>query len=179
MEIYLIRHTAPDIEKGICYGQTDIPLKETFAQEAETVLKNILQDVEVIYSSPLTRCLRLADYLSHNKKRPVQIDDRLKELDFGNWEMKRWNDIEPAQLHHWMDDYVNVPCPGGESYQDLADRTTFFLDQLRASSFKKVAIVTHHGVMKAMYAHVNKVSLNDAMNIQFPYGNVFHLICIF
>ena len=26
MEIYLVRHTTPNIKKGICYGQTDIDI---------------------------------------------------------------------------------------------------------------------------------------------------------
>ena len=34
MEIILIRHTSVDVPKGTCYGQTDVPLKPTFEQEA-------------------------------------------------------------------------------------------------------------------------------------------------
>jgi alpha-ribazole phosphatase len=176
MEIQLIRHTAPDIEKGICYGQADVPLRETFESEAGLVLQNFPKGVEVIYSSPLSRCLRLADYLSTQLTLPLVKDNRLKELDFGEWEMKKWDEIDPVSFQRWMDDYVNVRCSGGESYQELAERTRFFLEQLRATNFKKVAIITHHGVMKAIHAQINKISLIDAMSIQFPYGNVSHLI---
>ena len=37
MEVLLIRHTAVEVAPGICYGQTDVPLKSTFEQEAEVV----------------------------------------------------------------------------------------------------------------------------------------------
>ena len=53
MEIYLIRHTTPDVAKGICYGQTDLALTATFPEEAEHVLKQLPPDLDVVYSSPL------------------------------------------------------------------------------------------------------------------------------
>ena len=30
MVIYFMRHTAVDVPQGVCYGQTDVPLKPTF-----------------------------------------------------------------------------------------------------------------------------------------------------
>jgi len=39
MEIYLIRHTTPDVAKGICYGQTDLDVANTF--EEEVIYKSI------------------------------------------------------------------------------------------------------------------------------------------
>ena len=37
MEIYLIRHTTPLIEKGICYGQTDLDITESFEEEVSMI----------------------------------------------------------------------------------------------------------------------------------------------
>jgi len=34
MNIYLIRHTSVDVPKGLCYGQSDVPLRPTFEIEA-------------------------------------------------------------------------------------------------------------------------------------------------
>lgn len=34
MEVILIRHTSVDVPTGVCYGQTDVPLRATFEQEA-------------------------------------------------------------------------------------------------------------------------------------------------
>jgi alpha-ribazole phosphatase len=176
MEIYLIRHTTPAIEKGICYGQTDVALKDTFEVEAEVVLPNISHGVEVIYSSPLSRCLRLANYLSVRLALPLVTDHRLKELNFGEWESKRWNDIDPAALQFWMDDYVNVPCPGGESYQELAKRTSLFLMEVMTKKPERAAIVTHHGTLKAIHAELKKITLVQAMEVEFSYGSVSHYV---
>ncbi len=172
MEIYLIRHTEPEIEKGICYGQTDVPLKDTFKSEAEIVLQNFPDKIEVVYSSPLSRCLQLAEYVSSQLALPLVVDNRLKELNFGQWEMKKWVEIDSDSLQRWMDDYVNVQCIGGESYQELTTRVSSFLDDLRLQKMEQVAIVTHQGVMKAIHAKQQQLSLRKAMEIQFHYGSI-------
>jgi len=172
MEIHLIRHTTPDIEKGVCYGQTDVPLKNTFTEEAEIVLGRLSKSVEIIYTSPLSRCLQLANYLSSKLSIPVKVDMQLMELNFGEWEMLKWNDIDPLKLKDWMNDYVNVPCPKGESYADLAKRTNSFLNTIRLTHHKSAAAVTHHGVMKAAYALHYGTDLKTGMEKKWTYGDI-------
>ena len=41
MEVILIRHTSVDVLPGVCYGQTDVPLKPTFEQEAAVTQENL------------------------------------------------------------------------------------------------------------------------------------------
>lgn len=41
MEVILIRHTSVDVPPGVCYGQTDVPLKPTFEQEAAITQENL------------------------------------------------------------------------------------------------------------------------------------------
>ena len=150
MEVYLIRHTTPDIEKGICYGQTDVPLKNSFEEEAERVLQNFPNDIEIIFTSPLSRCLSMAELLSTRLNIPVRKDERLIELNFCEWEMKKWNEIDPTQLQLWMEDYVKMRCPAGESYQDIAERTADFFRQLKCENYRRVAVISHNGEMKEL-----------------------------
>ena len=57
MEIYLVRHTSVDIPAGYAYGQTDVPLRPSFEDEAEAVKKNLSgHTFDKVWSSPLTRC---------------------------------------------------------------------------------------------------------------------------
>ena len=35
MEVILVRHTSVDVPKGTCYGWTDVPVRDTFEQEAQ------------------------------------------------------------------------------------------------------------------------------------------------
>ena len=170
MEICIIRHTTPAIEKGVCYGQTDVPLADSFQLEAQAVLKKSPVGIEKVYSSPLQRCVKLGTYIAEQLCIPLAMDERLKELNFGLWEGQKWDAIEPTAIATWMDDYVYVQCPGGESYSDLAIRAGEFLRALKHQGLGSVAVVTHHGVMKAFHALIREVSLQEGMATSYAYG---------
>lgn len=172
MEIHVIRHTAPDIAKGVCYGYTDIPLLSSFEEETQAIFPSIPNSIEVIYTSPLSRCKRLAHKLSESKNVSVQEDARLKELNFGTWEMQRWDDIDSTLLLKWMSNYEEECCPNGESYRQLVNRVDNFLATLSQTGYKRIAIVTHGGVIKAMHALINKLTLKDAMARHAVYGEI-------
>ncbi|WP_373835828.1 histidine phosphatase family protein, partial [Bacteroides heparinolyticus] len=86
MEIILIRHTSVDVPPGVCYGQTDVPLKATFKEEASVTAENLKEyfPFEHVYTSPLTRCVRLASFCGYPD---AEHDNRLMEINFGSWEM--------------------------------------------------------------------------------------------
>ncbi|MBI1835846.1 MAG: alpha-ribazole phosphatase [Flavobacteriia bacterium] len=172
MEIYLIRHTKPEIEKGICYGQTDIPLASSFEDEIEEILKkySFPGDEFIVYSSPLLRCKLAAEKLFNST---IHYDKRLMELNFGDWELQKWDDINKTDLNRWMGDFVNVSCPNGESYVNLYDRVLQFIQSLKNSdSTKKIAVVTHAGVIRAFLAVHNNTNLKDSFIYNVEYGEV-------
>ncbi len=173
MEIYLIRHTTPDIEKGICYGQSDLNLKGNYTEEFETVLNQIQtkKDFKVI-SSPLKRCALLAKHFSNN----IILDNRLKELNFGDWELKAWNDIPEKDINPWMTDFVNVAVPNGESYVQLASRVhAFFEDNIHSENNQNLIIVSHAGPIRVILSMLLKLQLKDSFSIKINYGDVFQL----
>nr|BFF37739.1 alpha-ribazole phosphatase [Tenacibaculum mesophilum] len=175
MEVILVRHTTPDISKGICYGQADIKVATTFEEEVSSILKKVpVNDADVTYySSPLKRCKLLAKKLSAN----VIFDNRLKELDFGDWELQKWNDIDKKELDIWMNDFVKTPAKNGESYIDLHKRTTNFLTELTTKNHQKVVLVTHAGVMRSLWAYMNEIPLEKSFELKLNYGDTltFHL----
>ncbi|GAA3598665.1 alpha-ribazole phosphatase [Flavivirga amylovorans] len=173
MEIYIIRHTTPNIEKGICYGQSDLDLADSFPEELKTIKQQIPDSKAYhIKSSPLKRCALLANHLGSH----VLFDDRLKELDFGDWEMKAWNDISEEALNPWMKDFVNTKVPNGESYVDLASRVNnFFEDIIQSHDEKDLVIVSHAGPIRAFLSSVLDIPLEKSFHIKIQYGDVFHL----
>jgi len=174
MEIYLVRHTTPNIATGICYGQTDVLLMESFHIEAANVQAQLPPDIDIIFTSPLSRCVSLAKRIRFRKNVPIVADNRLMEMNFGQWELMPWNLIERAPLKLWMDDYVNIVVPGGESYRMLYERCVSFMNDLKKTTYRSAVITTHHGVLKSIYAHLDNMSLYEAMALQFPYGSVTH-----
>ena len=106
MVIYFMRHTAVDVPQGVCYGQTDVPLKPTFEMEATQTAAHLQGlSFDKVYTSPLTRCVRLATFCGYPD---AERDDRLKELNFGDWEMHRFDEIADANLERWYADYLHV-----------------------------------------------------------------------
>ena len=97
----MIRHTHVGVPKGTCYGWSDVPLADTFESEAMQTSKNlkeILSDgitPDVIYSSPLSRAMKLAAFCGYDN--PVQ-DERLKEMNMGDWEMQKYDEIKDDAL---------------------------------------------------------------------------------
>lgn len=170
MEVYLIRHTTPQIEKGICYGQSDIPLSELFTNESEKLLRNLPDDIDIAYSSPLSRCYKLAELIK--TKESIVPDKRLLELNFGDWEMKKWDEIEQQELNKWMQDFANIQVPNGESFIDLNNRVNNFIDELVKKNHKRVAIVTHAGVIRSFIIKILEIPLKNAFKIPVDYSSV-------
>ncbi|MDH7444094.1 alpha-ribazole phosphatase [Aquimarina sp. 2201CG14-23] len=172
MEIYLVRHTTPNIEKGICYGQSDLGVTESFDAEALTIHQQIpIKEISNIYASPLQRCKLLAKTFDI----PTIFDNRLKELDFGDWELQPWDSISPSEINPWMEDFVNVKVPNGESYIMLQERILAFYNSLNHTSTEKIVIVTHAGPMRALLAYIQQIALKDSFSIKINYGDVIKI----
>ncbi|MEO0607116.1 MAG: alpha-ribazole phosphatase [Pseudomonadota bacterium] len=147
----MLRHTRPKIADGICYGQTDLDLTEPFEQEAEAVAI-ALPEIQQIFSSPLQRCRRLADYIAAKRRLSVTLDDRLAELNFGAWEGQAWDQIHRPDLEAWADDFYHA-CPhGGEAVADLKRRVDDAVRAVRPHSGNTL-LVTHAGVVRAAFAN--------------------------
>ncbi|MEQ9266819.1 MAG: alpha-ribazole phosphatase [Balneolaceae bacterium] len=170
MDIYLIRHTTPAIEKGVIYGQMDVDVNSDFKNEALTIQQNIPVKVDAIYSSPLQRCTKLAHFLF---KKSIIKDPRLKEVNFGNWEGLNWDDIKKEELNNWMENFVSVAPPLGESMEEMLIRVQSFWKELLASNHSSVAIVTHAGVIRLISSIISGTDLKDLFNLKIEYGDVF------
>ena len=88
MRLYLIRHPAPLVAPGLCYGSTDLAVLPAQQERVAAQLAKVLPLGLVLYSSPLQRCAGLAQALAQRLGGgPVRYDARLAELDFGQWEI--------------------------------------------------------------------------------------------
>ena len=168
MDVYLIRHTTPHVPPGLCYGQTEVGLADSWKEEFTQVLDKLPNSWDRVYCSPWPRCRRLAQQLTD---KPVE-DSRLQELHFGDWEEQAWSAISRADLNPWMEDFVNVACPGGESYRMLADRLTSFWQELTCCDLTRVAIVTHAGPIRALLSASLELPLEHSFRLAVDYGSV-------
>nr|WP_199000065.1 alpha-ribazole phosphatase [Flavobacterium sp. ASV13] len=173
MEIYLVRHTKTICEKGICYGQADVDLAEPLGSVFENIVSQLPSEA-VLFSSPLKRCTILAQYIQNAIKLALfEKDSRLMEMNFGDWELKNWNDIPPEQLNPWMEDFVNIKVSNGESFVELHQRVGDFLAELVLKNITKpIIIIAHAGVIRSILCHQTSLPLKDAFNNKVDFGQV-------
>ena len=148
--LLLIRHGRPvDDARGRCYGRLDVGLSPEGLVEAAG-LGHALTAATVV-SSPARRALETAIALGE-----PEVDERLRELDFGELEGRTYEEIErerPELFAAWMRTPTEVRFPGGEGFEDLRRRAAAAATELRARhDGGTVAVVTHGGVVRALVA---------------------------
>ena len=96
-EIWVARH-APVAVRGICYGQSDVPLEIDHEPAADRILSQLapsgLDGLACIWTSPMQRTRGLAETLARRLDARVEVDPRLAEIAFGAWEGRAYTEIE-------------------------------------------------------------------------------------
>lgn len=167
MQLYLIRHPAPQVAAGVCYGRTDLPLAEDVAAAAARIGPQLppLPQMPPVFTSPLQRCRLLADAL-HPAPRS---DPRLQEMDFGEWEMRPWNQIQREALDGWAADPLGYAPPDGETVAELRARVRDFVMELEGEGLQRAVLVTHAGVLKVIIGHSRQLPAREWMALKFDY----------
>lgn len=163
MQVFLIRHPRPLIEPGVCYGRLDVDCEDPLPI-AKHLRASIPTGTPVI-ASPLRRARRLAAALDPE----TRIDERLSEIDFGDWEGQPWDGIDRTLLDRWAVDVLNFVPPGGESVARLQERVIDFACSLH---IPRVAIVSHAGVMRALFGHWRQLPASEWTQLQFDFASI-------
>jgi ribonuclease H / adenosylcobalamin/alpha-ribazole phosphatase len=144
----LLRHgqTALSKEKRFA-GTGDFPLTEIGRAQARAAARALAdRGIDVIVSSPLSRCRDTAAEVASVTRAEVGIEDGWRETDFGEWEgltfaeaRERW----PAEMDAWLAD-PSVAPPGGESFADTARRVRTARDRLMTGHRHRTVLVVSH-----------------------------------
>jgi len=159
LKVYLLRHgeTSYNADGNRYCGRTDIHLTEKGVQQANLVNEQIRNiHFDAVYSSPLIRARRTAEIASGSQE--VIIDNRLIEVDFGNWEGKTKEEFieENAELwYSWMNNPAVAQAGGsGESGAEVVERVDhFYQEMLQRHSSGKILVVGHNGINRLYMAH--------------------------
>jgi broad specificity phosphatase PhoE len=152
----LIRHgLTPWNETGRFQGHADPPLSDAGRTQAERLKERVASTFPqpaAVYSSPLQRARETATIAFGAQ--PVTLDERLKEIHFGDFEgsTRAENERHPAWAEWSQDPYHRAP-PKGESYKDLRVRVAAWLEVAHAVSGHVVA-VAHSGTIQMVLAEL-------------------------
>jgi alpha-ribazole phosphatase len=167
MDLVLIRHPAVAVEAGVCYGRSDVALAADAEAGAASIAARLaalgVRAPARIETSPLMRCASVARVLAreHGALAP-QEDARLAEMDFGAWEMQRWDGIERTQIDAWAANFLHARDHGGESVAQFDARVTSWFEALEAEHVDARATIwamAHAGVIRTIAARALGVSL--------------------
>jgi len=171
MDLYLIRHTRTQAETGVCYGRLEVPLAPTYVAEC-TAVAGRLPAPQALWSSPRARCRVLAEAIGERAGVAPKIDERLCELDFGEWEGRRWDTIERDRSERWSAEYWNVAPPGGETYRELHERVGAVLAEILAHDAQQAVLVTHAGPIRAVLARCLPTGPQRYPELELEYGGI-------
>lgn len=159
VELVAVRHgiTSWNLERRY-QGQRDIPLLFPDAEAGLLALRDALasERFDAIHASDLGRCQEtLAWSQAARPGMPVCREPRLRELDFGEYEGKVYDELkELPHYRAWIDSAGELQIPGGESSGQLRERLDAWLEevalQARERGHRKVLVVTHGGVIREL-----------------------------
>ncbi len=168
--LHLIRHGQTDWNaQGRWQGQAphapglnDIGM----AQARATAEKLIGQHFDVFYCSDLLRARQTADIVAEVVKLPIHIDNRLREINQGDWEGLTNDIIAPRWPYEWEwrnRDPLNMQRPNGESVAMVAARLKIAADDLATRHIGQDVLIVSHGLALAtLICHANGIYLGDA-----------------
>ncbi|MGM0420090.1 MAG: alpha-ribazole phosphatase [Bacillota bacterium] len=161
-ELTIIRHGETEWNKAGRYqGQLDVELNQKGREQAEKAASYLSQkEMELFISSDLSRARQTAEIIAAEvriKAEEILQFSGLRELDFGTWEGQRFEEIkadQPEALSAWIQDPLKNPPPEGEGLLDFQERIQEVFRQILARPEKKIAVVTHGGVVLVYLASV-------------------------
>ncbi|WP_321922014.1 alpha-ribazole phosphatase [Burkholderia sp. BCC1998] len=178
MDLVLIRHPAVAVEPGVCYGRSDVPLAAPAEAGARTMRERLAALgaplPAQVWTSPLTRCASVAERLAQAFDVPLRRDAGWQEMDFGAWELQRWDDIDRAALDAWAADLMHACAHGGESVARFVERVARVAGEVAQADAPQWAI-THAGVIRAFASHALRVPLDTLLSRPVPTGGVVWL----
>jgi alpha-ribazole phosphatase len=171
MKITLIRHPQPSVPTGLCFGHLDVSLVEGWQSKAHDCLPTSERNVDLLVSSDLMRCKLLTQFFAENlfQSLPIIETALLRELHFGTWEGRHWNSISQDESLYWTEDLDNQAPPGGESQSQLRARVVAVISDLLDRGSRHALLVTHAGVIRALYSIADNASTMSSSTIPVAY----------
>lgn len=175
MILQFMRHPAIETARQLCIGQTDAPLSSEGKASVEALADSAAElKPERIICSSLTRCRILAEAITKRISVPVEYDPEWREIHFGAWENRRWDDIREKDFERfeaWTAQFDTLAPPEGESFLQLQRRTLAALGRIDPKSCEHLLIITHAGVIRALLCALQNRPNRQAFDIPVPYGS--------
>ena len=167
-EILFIRHAETDMAGTFC-GHSDPGLNARgYVQVAELIDRLRDEEISMVYSSDLRRAHATADAIAKAFGIECRARAALREIYFGQWEGLTWKEIEEQggdYPRRWVSEYPLLAAPSGEDFLDFERRVldeVIFLSMEASTEGRRIAVVTHAGVLRTVLCILHGYSQEDA-----------------
>ena len=160
MIIFLRHGQAENNTKRILAGRTEgVPLTKTGIEQAEKIGKYLKPlDISAIYSSPIERADHTAKIVAESKSIDYKLDERLIELDMGEFTRMPYDEIFAKHGNVFLKFYEGNPIiseNGVETFASVQKRVFHMVDfVVNNHKNENVVLVTHMDPIKAMIGNV-------------------------
>ena len=162
-DLYLIRHGPTHLKSLV--GWSDVPADLSDTAKIKR-LRAYLPSTGKIISSDLKRARDTADALKLNQPR-LPDDANLREINFGDWELKLFKEIDKSdhdRVFAFYDNPGNTKAPSGENWNEFCKRTNLGVDNLiKRYPNQSLIIVVHFGVIISQIQRAEGSSAKHAM----------------
>lgn len=169
--LILVRHAEAEGNfRRLFHGWTDSPITEKGHLQAKQVAEKLRDiKIDIIYSSTLKRTLQTAQYIADVKDLPIIRTDKLKEINGGDWEDRKWDDL-PLEWPEEYDTWENKPhihkMPNGESMEGFQARLLKEIKQIvKDNKGKVICLVTHGTAIKTLLCRFYNCTLEEMLRI--------------
>ncbi len=166
-EILLVRHaeTVWNAEGRIQGYRADSALTEIGRAQAQALARRIAgESVDVLYSSDAGRTRQTVAPIAEATQLPIVLDGSLRERNYGIFEGRTYTEVErdfPQDYERFRTHDPHFAAEGGESALQFRDRVIEALERLaRQAQGGRAVVVTHGGVLGAIYRHVMDIPLD-------------------
>lgn len=178
--VLLIRHAA-HVELGqvLSGRRRDIALSEEGLEQAE-ILGDLLgtEDIAAIYASPRERAWYTARDIAEPHGLKVETEDRLDEIDFGEWTGLPFAQLEGDPLwQEWNEQRGSARPPGGESMREAVDRAfAFLLEAAAEHDGQAIVALTHCDIIRGVIARCLGLSLDNLLRFDVDPASVSQVL---
>ena len=186
--LYLLRH-GEIATPGILAGKTDVALSAAGQKQLLQATES-LKGIKRCISSPLVRCYDFASQFCKQQKLTLNVESKLREMDFGDWDGESYqhlwqlqSSIETSSIgDFWQNPWQHQP-PNGETMESFVSRVDAwwqdYCEELQLQdTLQNTLVFTHGGVIKHLLARALDLpipGIKHMASIDVPYACVIKI----